>query len=304
MDLMLSPEEDQIVDSARALLSKVLPVEAARWHNGAAAAPDRAVFGRFAELGWLALGLPEAAGGFGFGAAEEALLFREAGRALVTPQLLATVLAARIAAAADNLALAARFSGGTSRAGLAIPDEEPGTVLLIDADEVGFLLLVSSNEVALLPADAVTARSVLRSVDETVALERAAIDPAKPGLAGGPAAALHLALLIAAQLTGSAEATRDLCVAYASERSQFGQKIATFQAVSHPLADMAVQIAAARVVALDAALTNAQAAVQIHGGMGFTAEYPLHFHLKRTHLLDRLGGTMAEQLDRCFELAA
>ena len=160
-------------------------------------------------------------------------------------------------------------------------------------------------------------------------LERAAIEPTAARRAGGDAAALYLSLLIAAQLTGSAEATRDLCVAYASERSQFGQKIATFQAVSHPLADMAVrceatlaqmkvaaialrdgrpdaafQIAASRVVALDAALSNAQAAVQIHGGMGFTAEYPLHFHLKRAHLLDRLGGTMAEQLDRCFDQAA
>ena len=84
MDLMLSPEEEQIVDAARVLLLKELPVEAARWHNGAAAAPDREVFGRFCRAWLVGAGVARGAGGFGFGVTEEALLFREAGRALVT----------------------------------------------------------------------------------------------------------------------------------------------------------------------------------------------------------------------------
>ena len=94
MDLMLSADEEQIVDTARSLLGERLPVEHGRWAGGPAAAPDRVMLTQFAELGWIALGLPEQAGGFGFGATEEALLFREAGRALVGPQLLASVAAA------------------------------------------------------------------------------------------------------------------------------------------------------------------------------------------------------------------
>ena len=74
-------------------------------------------------------------------------------------------MAARIAAAAGDFALVARFNAGLARAGLAIADEEPGKFLLIDADHAEFVLLVGAQEVALLPADAATARSVLRSVD-------------------------------------------------------------------------------------------------------------------------------------------
>lgn len=282
---------------------------------------------QFAELGWVALGLPESHGGFGFGATEEALLFREAGRALVTPRLLAAVSAARLAATRGDKARAALLVAGEAEAALAVPDGRHG-VFLIDADGADDIVLVGDH-VSLLPADAFTNRELVRSTDETVRLERATLNRDVLEIAGVSGAGTHLSLLVAAQLAGSAEAVRDLTVAHAGERTQFGQKICTFQAVSHPLADMAVrceaalsqvkvaaialregredaefQVVAARIVALDAALSNAQSAVQLHGGMGFTAEYPVHFHLKRAHLLDQVGGTMTDQLDRCFAAAA
>lgn len=328
MDLMPSPEEEQIVDAARALLADKLPVDYLRWEKGAAAAPDRAMLSTFAELGWIALGLPEDAGGFGFGATEEALLFREAGRALVTPQLLAAVVAARIASRVGDVPLAEALIAGTVRVGLAVPADDADGIFLIDADGVDRIVLVTTSGISLVTAAAALGRVPIRSVDETVTLEKARLDSGGGGIAADASGQAHLSLLIAAMLVGSAEAVRDMTVSHAGERAQFGQKIGTFQAVSHPLADMAVrceaalaqmkvaaislrdggedagfQIGAARIVALDAALTNAQGAVQLHGGMGFTAEYPVHFHLKRAHLLDQIGGAMADQLDRFFEAA-
>jgi alkylation response protein AidB-like acyl-CoA dehydrogenase len=110
---------------------------------------------------------------------------------------------------------------------------------------------------------------------------------------------------------GAMERLLETSIAYARTRSQFGQLIAKFQAVSHRIADMKVQLEAARLLtyraawrlqharsaSLDAALTKlfvsealveaAQGAVQIHGGYGFMAEYEVERALR-----DAVGSTL------------
>jgi alkylation response protein AidB-like acyl-CoA dehydrogenase len=54
-------------------------------------------------------------------------------------------------------------------------------------------------------------------------------------------------------------------------------------------------VSGAKVVADEAAIANARAAIQVHGGMGFTWEVPLHLHLKRSHVLATTFGTPAER---------
>jgi alkylation response protein AidB-like acyl-CoA dehydrogenase len=131
-------------------------------------------------------------------------------------------------------------------------------------------------------------------------------------------------------LVGIAEATRDMATAYAKTREQFGKPIGVNQAIKHRCADMAVaadaavnqllfaalsvqeerpdadfQVAAARVVADQAALTNARHNVQVHGGMGFTAECDAHLYVKRAHLLGRtFGGLRGAQADLLAQPAA
>ena len=104
---------------------------------------------------------------------------------------------------------------------------------------------------------------------------------------------------IAAQAIGMARAAYEAALAYAKEREAFGQKIIAHQAVAFRLADMATQIAAARGLVLDAAakrdagepcLTEAAMAklfasemaervasdaIQIHGGYGYLADFPV-----------------------------
>jgi alkylation response protein AidB-like acyl-CoA dehydrogenase len=53
-------------------------------------------------------------------------------------------------------------------------------------------------------------------------------------------------------------------------------------------------VAGAKVLADEAAITNARSAIQVHGGMGYTWEVPLHLHLKRARLLSTSFGTPAE----------
>jgi alkylation response protein AidB-like acyl-CoA dehydrogenase len=122
-------------------------------------------------------------------------------------------------------------------------------------------------------------------------------------------------LLTAAMLTGGVEATRDLAAEYAKVRMQFGRVIGSYQAISHPCAQMAVgaeasvsilqyaavcvrdgseeaemYTAAAKLVAGEAARKAAAAAMQVHGGYGQTYEYLPHFYLKRAHIYQTLGG--------------
>jgi len=104
---------------------------------------------------------------------------------------------------------------------------------------------------------------------------------------------------VAAMGVGLAQGALDEALAYAKERRAFGKPISKFQAIQAKLADMATEIAAARLLVYKAALekdagrnftlTAAQAklktgrlavrcaeeAVQIHGGYGFIEEYPV-----------------------------
>ena len=103
---------------------------------------------------------------------------------------------------------------------------------------------------------------------------------------------------VAAQSVGVAQACLDESVRYAKERKQFGKPIASFQAISFMLADMATKLEAARELTYNAAVLKDQQspeagkfcsmakyfaseacneiagkAVQIHGGYGFMKEY-------------------------------
>jgi len=104
---------------------------------------------------------------------------------------------------------------------------------------------------------------------------------------------------IAAQALGMARAAYEAALAYAQERESFGQKIIEHQAVGFRLADMATQLAAARGLILDAAQRRDDGepclrqaamaklfasemaervcsdAIQIHGGYGYLADFPV-----------------------------
>jgi hypothetical protein len=140
------------------------------------------------------------------------------------------------------------------------------------------------------------------------------------------------ALLTAALQVGLAARMTDLAVGYAKTREQFDRPIGSFQAVKHLCADMLVRtelaraslhaaavtlddsaaqhpevgdegraVAGAKQLADEAACGNARSCVQVHGGMGFTWEVPVHFLLKRAWLQATEFGTADEHAE---ELAA
>jgi alkylation response protein AidB-like acyl-CoA dehydrogenase len=133
-------------------------------------------------------------------------------------------------------------------------------------------------------------------------------------------------VLLAADLLGSAEASLELTRLYAIERVQFGRPIGTFQAVSHRLADdlVAVEIgrsllygaclaldekrdnaaplvSAAKAALSDAAIAAAESALQIHGGVGFSWEYDVHLHMRRSRCNAAILGDADYHRDRVAE---
>jgi butyryl-CoA dehydrogenase len=120
---------------------------------------------------------------------------------------------------------------------------------------------------------------------------------------------------IAAQSVGVAQAAFDAAVRYAQEREQFGRPISKFQGLRWMIADMATEIEAARLLTFSAAEMKdrgenytAQAsmaklfasemvnrttakALQMHGGYGFTKEYPVERFYRDARVFTIYEGT-------------
>jgi alkylation response protein AidB-like acyl-CoA dehydrogenase len=114
-------------------------------------------------------------------------------------------------------------------------------------------------------------------------------------------------------LVGTSRAMLALARQHALDRVQFGRRIGSFQAIRHRLAETLVAIEGAeatlhaasaepdelacllaKAAAGQAALTTARHCQQVLGGIGFTAEHPLHRHVKRSLILDGLLGSARE----------
>ncbi len=121
---------------------------------------------------------------------------------------------------------------------------------------------------------------------------------------------------IASLGVGLAQAALDEAVIYAKQRVQFGKPIISFQAVQHMLADMAMQVEAARalvyaaarhidkhpkdmskassmckVFATDVAMKVTTDAVQVLGGYGYMKEYPVEKMMRDAKILQIYEGT-------------
>lgn len=124
---------------------------------------------------------------------------------------------------------------------------------------------------------------------------------------------------IASQALGIAEAAYEASLEYAREREAFGKKIGQFQGIAFPLADMKTRIEASRLLIYNAALAKqnakekggrytleasmaklyasetamfcAHAAVQIHGGMGYSKELPIERYFRDAKITEIYEGT-------------
>lgn len=149
------------------------------------------------------------------------------------------------------------------------------------------------------------------TLDDTIAPARVRFDGAEPERIAGDAATIDTvaaaaAVLVSAEAVGAAGSLLELAREYAAQRHQFGRPIGAFQAVRHILADMYVRLEsswssvlyaaaalderdadAARTLSIAKAYTAratqevAHEALQVFGGIAFTAEHPAHRYLRR-----------------------
>ncbi|MGW6543922.1 acyl-CoA dehydrogenase family protein [Streptomyces massasporeus] len=239
---------------------------------------DRVLWRALADLGFFALRMPEADGGIGLGLPEAVLLFEEAGRALVPGPLVATHLAAgAVPGAATGETVVAAVDGGLV--------EWLGEADVVRGDATGAV--------------------PLRSIDPLTPVHR---------VPGGRTAPDPVAVLLtAAEQLGTAGRVCELAAQHARTREQFGRPVGAFQAVAHLCAGILVRaetaraavyaaavtadpadIAAARILADEAAVRGARDCLQVHGGMGFTWESEVHLHLKRAWVRTQRAGGITE----------
>ncbi|MEP6868002.1 MAG: acyl-CoA dehydrogenase family protein [Novosphingobium sp.] len=133
-------------------------------------------------------------------------------------------------------------------------------------------------------------------------------------------------VLLAADSLGAGEAVLAVTLDYMKVREQFGKVIGSFQALKHRVADHSAVLVGAQALvehaaalpvgdpkALLAALSAkahvvgaaaevARDCIQLHGGVGYTAEFSPHIYLKRCKLNEALHGTRIALLDRVAEL--
>ena len=317
--MFLAPDgpEIEVADSAARFLSRAIPLD--RLHGrGASPALSPALRAEFAAMGWFGLVLPEVDGGSGLSAVEHALFYREIGRHCGPIDVLAQSLAAMVSN--DGL-LRGGLLAGEECVALAVGDGQslrllgsPDAPLALYAEREGaWLLDVSVMQTAACPSldPATGMRTITRGSPRTVAVSSDG-DVWSLGQLG-----------VAAMQVGIAETALALIVEYAKVRETFGRKIGTYQAVRHACADMALRAEAARCqlwsaaaalkerrsdahVHLDAAqhlsnraaVMNADADIQLHGGIGVTEEHHAHVLLKHSLLLCRLFGSKRRLLAR------
>jgi len=189
-------------------------------------------------------------------------------------------------------------------------------VLVMDAATADFFLVATADgrrHVVERGADGVTV-SQENSIDPTRRLYSVRLDEVRVGAEAtlpGEGPDYHpvfhrVCVALSSELTGVAQRALEMAIEYAKERQQFGRAIGSYQAVSHRCAQMLLETENSRSATLyaawtadaepdtlplaasmakayssDAGMRVTDAAIQVHGGIGFTWEHDLHFFLKR-----------------------
>jgi alkylation response protein AidB-like acyl-CoA dehydrogenase len=306
----LNDDQRTLTEAVEEFCGDVFPIELTRaW--GEPGGVNRTAWRQLADIGTFTMAQPaepaepdgpDGPDGPELGIIEAALVFQTLGACLVPGPLVPAALAAELyPAVADGDALPA----------LAIRPPAGAPLLVDHLDGADLLLVLEPDGIYEVPAHDVDATRLEQPLDPTTPLSLVTRLPPGERVADTATARRwyrHGSLLSSALLAGNAVRVTEIAADYARIREQFGRPIATFQAVKHMLADAFAHgelaraavdaaavtsnetadisttrraIATARIIAAEAAISNAKTAIQVHGGMGFTWETTPHLYLKR-----------------------
>lgn len=320
MRFLLDAEQTAFVRTLDQLLASAdTPATVRAWSAGDHR-PGRALWERLAGTGVFALAVPEEYDGLGPLPVELAAAFVELGRHAVPGPLGETVAVCALLRGLGDRGPAKewlpRIASGEVLVTLA---PAPDGSYALDADAADTVFHVVADGLALATGHGPV---------------RASLDPARrlarptggEPLMSGPAvrdavreAADWASFATAAQSLGTGLALVERTVAYVKQRTQFGTAIGGFQAVKHQLANALLglefarpllygaavalatgspgagrDVAAAKVACGEAAYAAARTALQLHGAIGYTAEYDLSLWIGKATALRTAWGTPSE----------
>jgi acyl-CoA dehydrogenase len=336
MNFDLSDEQKMLAEQARGLLAERSTYDHLRKLIDAGGQWDESLWRELATMGFLGVTIPEGYGGLGMSALDLGVIAQELGRVnAAVPFFSSIVLAADAIRLAGSEAQRARWLPGLASGevvGCFASAEGPGPLFgsstsfahtevngtknpVADAGIATIAVVQCGDAMAIVELDqpGVT-RTRLKSFDELrphyrIDFAGAAAD-LMPG-AGKLETLLDRAAVQAAfEAVGGAEACLDMGKAYVMERQMFGRALASYQAIKHKLADLAVQVelarssafyagwaadeapgdlpaaaSAARLMAIQAFEMGARENLQVHGGIGYTFEANCHFYYRRERML-------------------
>ncbi|HWY91026.1 MAG TPA: acyl-CoA dehydrogenase family protein [Solirubrobacteraceae bacterium] len=320
MDFDLSRDQREIKDVARELLTARSPFAKVR-EAAEAGEYDAALWSELVKLGWPGIAVAQEHGGQGLGAVELAVLAEELGYACAATPFLSTAAAAAAIQAAGTEEQRARWlpglvsgelTGGIGTRELAVDAAGAAVAVVLDGDDAQLIELPETDAFV--------------SIDPT----RRYATVAGEGAPLGPGAADRIRAAVAGEVVGVCQRALDMTLAYVKERRQFGVPVGSFQAVAHRCAEMLLHTESARstayyaawaagadpqllpeaaalagAAAAEAGQSVTAAAIQMHGGIGFTWEADVHWLYKRAQLdATLLGGARRHRAALARQAAA
>jgi alkylation response protein AidB-like acyl-CoA dehydrogenase len=333
LDYSLSDDHVALQDAYKQFFKTHCSIETVR-----AAEPsgfDKDLWERLCAMGATTMALPESCGGDGATLVDLTLVAEEVGRSLAPVPWIDHVCAARLLGRLGALdADTAGVPDGEQLAGLDVRIDSPRGIRLIPTGSIADHILVrDGDEVVRLTFGTRPAK-----VDNIGRLPMAWVDPGaadtRTVVAQGPDAVANYQraldewrLLTAAALVGLVEETMTIAAEFAKTRYTLGVPISTLQAISHPLANMAITVQGGRNLARRAAwfLDNepderpelapaafvfmaeeaakaATMAVHIQGGLGVSAEAAATAYLVRARGWPLAGGDPGTTAQRVAEI--
>lgn len=352
MDFDLSDEQKMLAEQARGLLAERTPYDHLRKLIDSGAEWDAALWRELGEMGFLGANIPSASGGLGMTELDLGVISQELGRVnAAVPFFSSIVLAADAIRLAGSEAQKAEWlpqlASGAVVACFASA-EGPGPVLgqgvrlaggkltgtkqpVADAGIASIAVVQVGDGLALVRLDqpGVT-RTKLDSFDQLRSHYRidfaGAEAEALPGKGVLPTLLDRAAVQAAFEAVGGSEACLAMGRDYVMDRQMFGRPLASYQAIKHKLADVAVAIelaksnayfagwaaeasaadlpgaaAAARLTAIKAFELAARENLQVHGGIGYTFEANCHFYYRRERMLAVIVGNRGYWADRLIK---
>jgi alkylation response protein AidB-like acyl-CoA dehydrogenase len=319
MDFGFTDDQRDIQRTARDLLGERATPARVREH-AEAHTTDESLWRELSELGWPGIAVAEEYGGQGLGQIELSILCEELGRSLAPVAFLPSVLAATVIEQAGSPQQRERWlpglaSGETTGALGAAVD---GTAeLVIGGADAAVIVLIEPDGSGRAVAAAEVQVSAVDAIDPTRSAASVSAGGDEGELPGDVCVGLGRGQVsVSSELVGVCDRALGMTVDYVKERRQFGVPVGAYQAVSHRCAQMlldtekarsltafaawaadanpeqlAEAAAMAKAAASDAGREVTAAAIQMHGGIGFTWEADVHWLFKRAQVdATLLGG--------------